>query len=112
MQTGPHLLTLSSSPFDPYATSPRPVLHAGHVVAGLSLSIFALRRPPPGESAPRRQHDCERQDRGRQDRKSTHLNSSHVAISYAVFCLKKKKKTKLHGMLEKKKNIIIKQGNE
>src|SRR5439155_26296832 len=27
----------------------------------------------------------------RQDRKSTRLNSSHVAISYAVFCLKKKK---------------------
>src|SRR5207253_5320070 len=30
-------------------------------------------------------HNC------RRDRKSTRLNSSHVAISYAVFCLKKKK---------------------
>src|SRR5207253_6475493 len=29
---------------------------------------------------------------GGEDRKSTRLNSSHVAISYAVFCLKKKKK--------------------
>src|SRR2546427_5212175 len=29
---------------------------------------------------------------GRQDRKSTRLNSSHSQISYAVFCLKKKKK--------------------
>src|SRR5207253_7370418 len=29
---------------------------------------------------------------GATDRKSTRLNSSHVAISYAVFCLKKKKK--------------------
>src|SRR5438105_10049123 len=29
-----------------------------------------------------------------QDRKSTRLNSSHEWISYAVFCLKKKKKTK------------------
>src|SRR5207302_9125540 len=29
-----------------------------------------------------------------QDRKSTRLNSSHVKISYAVFCLKKKKKIK------------------
>src|SRR5690625_7033704 len=29
---------------------------------------------------------------GQKDRKSTRLNSSHVAISYAVFCLKKKKK--------------------
>src|SRR5689334_24670433 len=28
----------------------------------------------------------------RQDRKSTRLNSSHSSISYAVFCLKKKKK--------------------
>src|SRR3712207_8527212 len=30
-----------------------------------------------------------------QDRKSTRLNSSHANISYAVFCLKKKKITKL-----------------
>src|SRR5438034_3111716 len=30
------------------------------------------------------------------DRKSTRLNSSHTVISYAVFCLKKKKKTKKH----------------
>src|SRR5699024_12593172 len=29
---------------------------------------------------------------GPRDRKSTRLNSSHVSISYAVFCLKKKKK--------------------
>src|SRR2546427_8738469 len=32
------------------------------------------------------------QCRGVQDRKSTRLNSSHSQISYAVFCLKKKKK--------------------
>src|SRR5690625_6590534 len=31
-----------------------------------------------------------------EDRKSTRLNSSHVAISYAVFCLKKKKKRRKH----------------
>src|SRR2546426_6630717 len=30
------------------------------------------------------------------DRKSTRLNSSHLVISYAVFCLKKKKKKKLN----------------
>src|SRR5690625_6302274 len=30
------------------------------------------------------------------DRKSTRLNSSHVAISYAVFCLKKKNENSLH----------------
>src|SRR5437868_13168648 len=32
--------------------------------------------------------------RSQQDRKSTRLNSSHVSISYAVFCLKKKNKKK------------------
>src|SRR5256885_12006878 len=34
----------------------------------------------------------ERADRREADRKSTRLNSSHLVISYAVFCLKKKKK--------------------
>src|SRR5699024_11637949 len=34
------------------------------------------------------------QDRGR-DRQSTRLNSSHVSISYAVFCLKKKNETEI-----------------
>src|SRR3712207_8149754 len=32
----------------------------------------------------------------RADRKSTRLNSSHANISYAVFCLKKKKETSVH----------------
>src|SRR5688500_19180952 len=36
-----------------------------------------------------------------QDRKSTRLNSSHLVISYAVFCLKKKK------LLIKKDNVIF-----
>src|SRR5438477_7622661 len=31
------------------------------------------------------------------DRKSTRLNSSHMSISYAVFCLKKKKKYRVHS---------------
>src|SRR5690242_21551340 len=35
----------------------------------------------------------DRSRRKRTDRKSTRLNSSHMSISYAVFCLKKKKKT-------------------
>src|SRR5207253_7481015 len=35
---------------------------------------------------------CSLRLRTKRDRKSTRLNSSHVAISYAVFCLKKKKK--------------------
>src|SRR5438309_6401124 len=48
--------------------------------AGRKLSGH-LARIPPGDSEG---------DRGR-DRKSTRLNSSHSSISYAVFCLKKKK---------------------
>src|SRR6266704_5521415 len=37
------------------------------------------------------------------DRKSTRLNSSHVSISYAVFCLKKKKKPYYLSLFLKKK---------
>src|SRR5256885_12992766 len=32
----------------------------------------------------------------KEDRKSTRLNSSHLVISYAVFCLKKKKQDEIH----------------
>src|SRR6266853_5988582 len=41
---------------------------------------------------------------GNADRKSTRLNSSHSQISYAVFCLKKKKKNKIQIKKNKKKN--------
>src|SRR5256885_2407896 len=37
-------------------------------------------------------HLDDRADRRARDRKSTRLNSSHLVISYAVFCLKKKKR--------------------
>src|SRR5215204_7274152 len=37
------------------------------------------------------------------DRKSTRLNSSHTVISYAVFCLKKKKKKYIPHLLHNKK---------
>src|SRR3989454_4771662 len=46
--------------------------------------------------AQRRPHDDQVQREG--DRKSTRLNSSHLVISYAVFCLKKKK--------QKQKNLV------
>src|SRR2546427_9016782 len=39
--------------------------------------------------------------RGERDRKSTRLNSSHSQISYAVFCLKKKKKNTKHNASER-----------
>src|SRR3712207_8736463 len=73
-----------------------------------SIAFFEL-----GGSANRHRPQVERQDcpeqtkagfcivadhtcRHRADRKSTRLNSSHAHISYAVFCLKKKKKQSQH----------------
>src|SRR5436309_5269493 len=40
------------------------------------------------------------------DRKSTRLNSSHVKISYAVFCLKKKKKHPFTNLFNKSQNLV------
>src|SRR5690349_23134782 len=58
--------TLFRSPFS---------THSRNFLANASCASGGLVRPSPGS----------------QDRKSTRLNSSHVEISYAVFCLKKKK---------------------
>src|SRR6266576_5515294 len=53
-----------------------------------------LFRSPGGSRRAWRQRACRRGGRDHPgDRKSTRLNSSHVEISYAVFCLKKKKQT-------------------
>src|SRR3712207_7141710 len=54
-------------------------------------------RRPPGRPGGRAQHRQVRLRPGLRpgDRKSTRLNSSHANISYAVFCLKKKKNTLL-----------------
>src|SRR5437868_8315854 len=41
------------------------------------------------------------------DRKSTRLNSSHVSISYAVFCLKKKKIIKVISVLTCKSKYLL-----
>src|SRR5256885_12266994 len=48
-------------------------------------------RTAVAELASRGEHDLGNPV-GRRDRKSTRLNSSHLVISYAVFCLKKKKR--------------------
>src|SRR5256885_11673927 len=46
-----------------------------------------------------------RQDLHAADRKSTRLNSSHLVISYAVFCLKKKKNNNYHYIVHLVINI-------
>src|SRR5260221_8326971 len=70
-----------------------------------------FRSPPCGGGGLGRNHQCQAAfvprpgfahgslhfgNFGLGDRKSTRLNSSHTVISYAVFCLKKKKKTGKH----------------
>src|SRR2546427_5941854 len=64
----------------PYTTLFRSRRHRRRRGAGLSHSFRCLRSPTGGRPA-----------ESHSDRKSTRLNSSHSQISYAVFCLKKKK---------------------
>src|SRR5438128_7190159 len=51
--------------------------------------------PPDSDGRDRVEHD--RRETTSEDRKSTRLNSSHGSISYAVFCLKKKKQLTSHA---------------
>src|SRR2546426_4009571 len=60
---------------------------SGQFVTGGSILVRQRGTPiKPGLNVGRGKDDT-------QDRKSTRLNSSHLVISYAVFCLKKKKKS-------------------
>src|SRR3989454_3056518 len=63
---------------------------------GVPTTCHGMRRPLPELAVARRVGD----------RKSTRLNSSHLVISYAVFCLKKKKKQNQH------ENMITKYNRE
>src|SRR5215813_14552171 len=80
-----------------------------------SFFLLMIRRPPrstlfpyttlfrSAESLPACHGRPPRHWRSHADRKSTRLNSSHVRISYAVFCLKKKN-TKSSHITDKKQN--------
>src|SRR5437763_12925583 len=62
------------------------------------------RPPPPGRGGARRRGSSTLKvgiigGTGPLDRKSTRLNSSHRCISYAVYCLKKKKKPKIQTVI-------------
>src|SRR5215208_7950913 len=65
------------------------LLNASDKDAHVEITAFFSDREPTG---PYRLTVLARRTLHVRDRKSTRLNSSHVAISYAVFCLKKKKK--------------------
>src|SRR5688572_32330190 len=62
-----------------------PISHVEHVVPAPSHPHHAAREHPSRRARSARRSRL-------QDRKSTRLNSSHSQISYAVFCLKKKKR--------------------
>src|SRR5690349_22792173 len=90
----------------PYTTLFRS--HAGRRGRGRQRQAGQVRRTRPGSPDARAGSspwlpDVPRLHGGDLDRKSTCLNSSHVEISYAVFCLKKNKKTKPKH--EKKKRL-------
>src|SRR2546422_7325959 len=77
----------------PYTTLFRSGPGVLRVALGDRVPHVARGRAPvarPGPVTPR----ADARRRGGRDRKSTRLNSSHGYISYAVFCLKKKKKKK------------------
>src|SRR6266498_5313849 len=65
--------------------------------------VRALVRPAAHRPGPARRVRVRPARAVRRDRKSTRLNSSHVRISYAVFCLKKKKSPTTPLPPEKKK---------
>src|SRR3712207_8941945 len=86
----------------PYTTlfrSDEPVhQHLGHVLdhreAARGIAVEGRVAHADFGLVARREH--EPPELVRQDRKSTRLNSSHANISYAVFCLKKKKSASCH----------------
>src|SRR5207245_10066260 len=102
----------SPSPSAPRPLHPFPTRRSSDLVRPLLLhGIAALARHPllarrrrarrrrspsdPGGLGRRRSAECRSFPRD-QDRKSTRLNSSHGSISYAVFCLKKKRELHYH----------------
>src|SRR2546426_7898372 len=96
------------------AATPQATTSTGQVCALSRVSRTPMRTKKPENSpAARYARPCARATKGASgpglkvgtgdpvcsgiDRKSTRLNSSHLVISYAVFCLKKKKKKELNN---------------
>src|SRR2546427_2974895 len=79
----------------PYTTLFRSLEHLGQFARHGGAALAAARRGQVLEQRRRAWRRCSR------DRKSTRLNSSHSQISYAVFCLKKKKKKTTHSTTER-----------
>src|SRR5260221_10764818 len=74
----------------------------GIISLGLALVAGRKRLPIPATGKTALVTFFTRQKSDQRDRKSTRLNSSHTVISYAVFCLKKKKKQTLTRRFRKR----------
>src|SRR3989454_9165660 len=72
-----------------------PILHWSTVLRLKSCALDKERRQHQRDGAQQLDEHVQRRPR---DRKSTRLNSSHLVISYAVFCLKKKKKVYIKSL--------------
>src|SRR5699024_11968754 len=92
LYTYPHQPTMRSTLF-PYTT-----LFRSRILSMASMIVLSAVSNPIVKSVPAislsivagtQMHGNPLLDKGFRDRKSTRLNSSHVSISYAVFCLKK-----------------------
>src|SRR5438034_2638755 len=89
----PYTTLFRSAAIKPTMSEPRAV------ASGYSRRIY-VEGQQPGVRVPFREID-------QKDRKSTRLNSSHTVISYAVFCLKKKKKNKKNKNIKYKTEKVI-----
>src|SRR2546421_834644 len=78
----------------PYTTLFRSLSHDNAIKRRTSAVVPIAWHVPEERRAWLRRTSRPSQAQGREDRKSTRLNSSHDQISYAVFCLKKKKNKK------------------
>src|SRR5690625_6872049 len=73
---------------------------AGAITTGVLMAVFLTNSGGAWDNAKKLVEDGHYGGKNT-DRKSTRLNSSHVAISYAVFCLKKKTNRKRHEKMHK-----------
>src|SRR3989442_11425994 len=83
----------------PYTTLFRSRGQTGALSRGIGTWLLALRGSQDLTIVPRRKDLALPSIFLERDRKSTRLNSSHVRISYAVFCLKKKKKKQIDMLI-------------
>src|SRR3712207_7824392 len=74
--------------------------------SAITASLPLIEQREPDNHAERRAREVLRRQTAHLDRKSTRLNSSHANISYAVFCLKKKK-THIYNFYSQSVDILF-----